>query len=76
MGFNNVFVLFCLIFPMVEILRKQQEANGFGWKHWFQLTLSLTLIKRGMEMCNNVRRRTKAVRVLSTFFRSGEWKKW
>lgn len=75
-GFNNVLVLFCLLYPMVEILMKKQEASGFGWKHWFQLELSSTLIKRGTEMCN-VRRRTKAVRVFSVFFRSGEWKsKW
>ena len=71
-GFNNVLVLFMLIFPAAEELKKEWEHNGFGFKHWWQNELGLTLIERGVQMCN-VRRRNKAAAVLHHLWRSGEW---
>ena len=75
-GFNNVFVLFMFIFAAAVEFQTRNENNDFGWKHWFQLELSLVLMKRGRHMCD-VQRRNKAVRVLISFVRSGSWKtKW
>ena len=33
-GFNNVLILFMLIFPAAETLKQEWEKNGFGFKHW------------------------------------------
>ena len=42
-GFNNVLVLFLILFPLAAELAKAQDKGGFGFKHWFHL------IRRGME---------------------------
>ena len=73
-AFNNVFVLFMFIFAAAVEFQTRNENNDFGWKHWFQLELSLTLMKRGRHMCD-VQHRNKAVRVLISFVRSVSWEK-
>ena len=75
-AFNNVFVLFMMIFPLASELKAKHEKNGFGWKHYFQHELSLVLMKHGRYVCD-VQRRETAGRVLFLLFRSGDWKtKW
>jgi hypothetical protein len=71
-AFNNVLILFLIIFPDVEALMKQWENNDFGFKHWWQNDLGLTLIQHGIQMCN-VRRRNRAAKVLHKWWRSGKW---
>ena len=34
-AFNNVLVLFMIIFPAAAELKFKHEKSGFGWKHWF-----------------------------------------
>ena len=33
-AFNNVFILFMLIYPATDELKQRWESNGFGFKHW------------------------------------------
>ena len=53
--FNNVMVLFMILYPLAEELKKKHE-------------LSSALINKGMDM-RNVSRRNKAVRVLLTMWK-------
>ena len=53
--FNNVMVLFALLFSDVEELAKAKEASGIGFKHWIQLTLGTELIRYGLEVARTER---------------------
>ena len=35
-GFNNVLVLFCILYVGCADLKDEHEQSSFGWKHWFQ----------------------------------------
>ena len=72
-GFNNVLILFIMLYPLAAELQKQHESSGFGFKHWFQHELAGVLIKKGTAMCN-IRRRNKAAATLISWVRSGKWK--
>ena len=62
-AFNNVLILFMIIFPTAAELQKKYDGNGFGWKHYFQQELASVLMKRGRELCD-IDRRTNAATVL------------
>ena len=70
---NNIFILFGLLFPLVDELKEKYEGNGFGWKHMFQHELAHILMTRGTHMCN-VTRRNRAATTLISCYRSGTWK--
>ena len=46
---NNILVLFDLLFPFAETLRKKKRR--WGYKHWFQNALGNGLIDHGVRMC-------------------------
>ena len=66
-AFNNVMILFMLLFPLAAELKLKYENNGFGFKHYFQLELATSLMSRGLRMCNE-ERREKAGTTLCAFY--------
>ena len=72
-AFNNVLVLFLVLYPAAEALSANHEKSGFGFKHWFQHELASVLMQRGVDMYN-VQRRRRAADTFIAWFRSGKWK--
>ena len=72
-GFNNVLILFVMLFPLVAVLQRHWKNNGTGFKHWFQQELGNVLIEQGMLHVQK-ERMDKAANVLIANYRSGVWK--
>lgn len=70
-GINNVLVLFIMLFPAAEEIKKREDANDFGWKHWFQDELAVALISQGLQMATSQLHNEHA-RVIQKTYR--QWK--
>ena len=73
-GFNNVLVLFALLYPLYDEYYNEAEKNSFGYKHTVQDELGCGLIKFGRKM-QSQEHGDKAARRLQKLFRTGVWGK-
>ena len=46
---NNIFVLFAILFPLAEALKREHEDSSIGFRHWFQDKIGNVLITYGLK---------------------------
>ena len=65
---NNIMALMVFIFFEFAELQRSKEAQGIGYKHFFQNHLGNQLIKHGLKLAGVFWRREAAIKV-TTFMR-------